>query len=142
MLVVRPARPDDFDAFMGFARRSGPGFTSLPEDEALLAKRLEKSLATFSTEAAKADGDGGIYLLMIESGKGGKPFGCAAVKTNIGRDVPFFNYRIVTYGQASKAANRRFEMRALTMVNDYTGCTEVAPCSWSPSVAVMVRASY
>eukprot|EP01035_Chromulina_nebulosa_P009654 gene9654-13022_t len=55
---------------MGFARRSGPGFTSLPEDEALLAKRLEKSLATFSSEAPKADGDGGIYLLMIESAKG------------------------------------------------------------------------
>jgi arginine N-succinyltransferase len=67
MLVVRPARLDDFDAFMGFARRSGPGFTSLPEDEALLAKRLEKSLATFSSEVPKADGDGGIYLLMIES---------------------------------------------------------------------------
>lgn len=73
MLVVRPARLDDFDAFMGFARRSGPGFTSLPEDEALLAKRLEKSLATFASEAPKADGDGGIYLLMIESAKGGRP---------------------------------------------------------------------
>ena len=132
MLIVRPARQDDFDAFMGFARRSGPGFTSLPEDEALLARRLEKSTSTFSSPAASVDGDGGIYLLMIESAKGGQPFGCAAVKTNIGRDVPFFNYRIVTYGQASKVANRRFEMRALTMVNDYTGCTEVGTLFLEP----------
>lgn len=135
MLIVRPARPDDFDAFMGFAKRSGPGFTSLPEDGEILAARLEKSVKTFASVAPTPDNNGGIYLLMIESvtkGKPTKPFGCAAVKTNIGRDVPFFNYRINTIGQASKAAGRRFDMRALTMVNDYTGCTEVGTLFLEP----------
>jgi arginine N-succinyltransferase len=135
MLVVRPATPDDFDAFMGFARRSGPGFTSLPEDEAILRARLEKSVKTFASQSATPDSDGGIYLMMIESAKPGKrtkPFGCAAVKTNIGRDVPFFNFRIHTIGQASKAAGQRFDMRALTMVNDYTGCTEVGTLFLEP----------
>jgi arginine N-succinyltransferase len=135
MLVVRPARPDDFDAFMGFAKRSGPGFTSLPEDEAILRARLEKSVKTFASPTPTPDNDGGIYLLMIESAKPGKslrPFGCAAVKTNIGRDVPFFNFRINTIGQASKAAKQRFDMRALTMVNDYTGCTEVGTLFLEP----------
>jgi arginine N-succinyltransferase len=135
MLVVRPATPDDYDAFMGFAKRSGPGFTSLPEDEAILRARLEKSVKTFASDGHPPDGDGGIYLLMIESAKTGKrarPFGCAAVKTNIGRDVPFFNYRINTIGQASKAAGQRFDMRALTMVNDYTGCTEVGTLFLEP----------
>jgi arginine N-succinyltransferase len=135
MLIVRPARPDDFDAFMGFAKRSGPGFTSLPEDGEILAARLEKSVKTFASLAPTPDNNGGIYLLMIESavkGKATKPFGCAAVKTNIGRDVPFFNYRINTIGQASKAAGRRFDMRALTMVNDYTGCTEVGTLFLEP----------
>jgi arginine N-succinyltransferase len=137
MLVVRPARPDDFDAFMGFAKRSGPGFTSLPEDEAILRARLEKSVKTFASPDPAPDNDGGIYLLMIESFKDGtktasRPFGCAAVKTNIGRDVPFFNFRINTIGQASKAAGQRFDMRALTMVNDYTGCTEVGTLFLEP----------
>jgi arginine N-succinyltransferase len=135
MLIVRPARPDDFDAFMGFAKRSGPGFTSLPEDAETLAARLEKSVKTFASASPTPDNNGGIYLLMIESivkGKPSKPFGCAAVKTNIGRDVPFFNYRINTIGQASKAAGRRFDMRALTMVNDYTGCTEVGTLFLEP----------
>jgi arginine N-succinyltransferase len=132
MLVVRPARPSDFDAFMSFARRSGPGFTSLPEDEALLRYRLEKSERTFASADPAPDSDGGIYLLMIESASGGKPFGCAAVKTNIGREVPFFNYRIITVSQSSKASGRRFEMRALTMVNDYTGCTEVGTLFLEP----------
>lgn len=136
MLIVRPARPDDFDAFMGFARRSGPGFTSLPENEVILRATLEKSLKTFASGDDAHCQDGGIYLLMIESakagGKGSRPFGCAAVKTNIGRDVPFFNYRINTIGQASKAANQRFDLRALTMVNDYTGCTEVGTLFLEP----------
>jgi arginine N-succinyltransferase len=136
MLVVRPARLDDYEAFMGFAKRSGPGFTSLPEDEATLRARLEKSVKTFASSNTVQSGDGGIYLLMIEShnakGKVTKPFGCAAVKTNIGRDVPFFNFRINTIGQASKAAGQRFDMRALTMVNDYTGCTEVGTLFLEP----------
>jgi arginine N-succinyltransferase len=136
MLVVRPARPDDYDAFMGFAKRSGPGFTSLPEDEGILRARLEKSVKTFASPDPTHVSDGGIYLLMIESVKGkghsNRPFGCAAVKTNIGRDVPFFNFRIHTIGQASKAASQRFDMRALTMVNDYTGCTEVGTLFLEP----------
>jgi arginine N-succinyltransferase len=137
MLVVRPARPDDYDAFMGFAKRSGPGFTSLPEDEAILRARLEKSVKTFASADPTPDSDGGIYLLMIERfadgvKKASRPFGCSAVKTNIGRDVPFFNFRINTIGQASKAAGQRFDMRALTMVNDYTGCTEVGTLFLEP----------
>lgn len=137
MLVVRPARPEDYDAFMGFAKRSGPGFTSLPEDEAVLRARLIKSEKTFASPDPSPDSDGGIYLLMIEryladGKKADRPFGCSAVKTNIGRDVPFFNFRINTIGQASKAAGQRFDMRALTMVNDYTGCTEVGTLFLEP----------
>jgi arginine N-succinyltransferase len=136
MLIVRPARNDDYEAFMGFAKRSGPGFTSLPEDEAILRARLEKSIKTFASPNSIHGEDGGIYLLMIESVKSNgvstRAFGCAAVKTNIGREVPFFNFRINTIGQASKAAGQRFDMRALTMVNDYTGCTEVGTLFLEP----------
>lgn len=131
MLVVRPAILADIEAFFGFACRSGPGFTSLPEDRELLAARLAKSAATFA-DPGRADGSGGVFLLMIEHAGGGAPFGCAAVKTNIGRDVPFFNFRIVVQGQASKAAGRRFDMRKLVMVNDYTGCTEVGTLFLEP----------
>lgn len=132
MLIVRPATPDDIEAFMGFAQRSGPGFTSLPEDRALLAARLAKSARTFADAASGVAGDSGVFVLMVESASGGAPFGCAAVKTNIGRDVPFFNFRIVVQGQASKPAGRRFDMRKLVMVNDYTGCTEVGTLFLEP----------
>jgi arginine N-succinyltransferase len=127
MLVVRPARVDDLPAFLGFARRSGPGFTSLPEDEAILAARLDKSVASFESGAP-----GGTYLLMIESAKGGAPFGCAAVKSQIGQDAAFSNFRIVSQVQHSRVTGRRFDMRKLVMVNDYTGCTEVGTLFLEP----------
>lgn len=127
MLVVRAATLDDLDAFMGFAQRSGPGFTSLPEDRDLLRARLEKSVRSFESGPK-----GGTYVLMVESARGGPAFGCAAVKANIGQDMPFFNFRILTTGQASKAAARRFDMRKLVMVNDYTGCTEVGTLFLEP----------
>jgi arginine N-succinyltransferase len=130
MLIVRPARENDIDAFFGFAARSGPGFTSLPEDRDVLATRLAKSTKTFG--GTLPAGEAGVYLLMIEPASGGPPFGCCAVKTNIGADVPFFNYRIVVQAQASKAAGRRFDMRKLVMVNDYTGCTEVGTLFLEP----------
>ena len=39
--VMRPSRRDDFDALMELAELSGPGFTSLPVNEALMRKRLD-----------------------------------------------------------------------------------------------------
>jgi arginine N-succinyltransferase len=121
MLIVRPATTADLDAFMNFAEQSGPGFTSLPVDRAVLGDRLAKSEKSFGQAV-----EGAIYTLMIEdTDNPGEPFGCAAVKTSVGFDVPFYNFRIITVGQASKVTGRRFNMRTLTMVNDYTGCTEV-----------------
>lgn len=121
MLIVRPATSADIDAFMDFAEQSGPGFTSLPVDRGILAAKLAKSDRSFS-EAV----EGAAYVLVIEdTADPGAPFGCAAVKTSVGKDVPFYNFRIITIGQASKCAGRRFDMRTLNMVNDYTGSTEV-----------------
>jgi arginine N-succinyltransferase len=121
MLIVRPATTADIEAFLDFAEQSGPGFTSLPVDRDILSAKLAKSEKSFA-EAV----EGAAYTLVIEdSAHPGKPFGCAAVKTSVGRDVPFYNFRIITVGQASKVAGRRFNMRTLTMVNDYTGSTEV-----------------
>lgn len=135
MIIVRPAKLADFDTFMNFARLSGAGFTSLPEDENILRDRLVKSEKTFAgikePEAAE-NGESGVYLLMAENAKTKQVFGCAAVKTNIGADVPFFNFRVTNIGQSSKAAKRRFDMTALVMVNDYTGATEVGTLFLDP----------
>ncbi|WP_240007815.1 arginine N-succinyltransferase [Pseudaquidulcibacter saccharophilus] len=130
MLVVRPARPEDLDDFHRFAKLSGAGFTSLPDDRAMLEARLKKSIKSFKGEIP--ENESGDYLLMVERANTNEVFGCCAVKTNIGCDVPFFNFRVTTLGQLSRAANKRFDISTLVMVNDYTGATEVGTLFLDP----------
>jgi arginine N-succinyltransferase len=122
MLVVRPAHTGDLGTLMDLARLSGPGFTSLPVDAEQLHKRLAAAEHAFQpgkvSEAAK-------YLLMLEDTATGEIVGTAGVKARVGQDKPFFNYRILDLTHASQQAKRRIDLRALVLVNDYTGCTEV-----------------
>jgi arginine N-succinyltransferase len=122
MLVVRPAHTGDLGTLMDLARLSGPGFTSLPVDAEQLHKRLAAAETAFRAgevpETAK-------YLLMLEDTATGEIIGTAGVKARVGQDKPFFNYRILDLTHASQQARRRIDLRALVLVNDYTGCTEV-----------------
>ncbi|MFN7180047.1 arginine N-succinyltransferase [Hyphomonas sp.] len=122
--VMRPSRPDDLGALMHLAELSGPGFTSLPVDEPILAERLAKSDRAF--HGRQRNLQYGKYLMMMEHVPTGQVVGCSAVKAGTGIDQPFFNYRIITLAQASHAAgNLRFDMDALVLTNEYVGYTEV-----------------
>ncbi len=129
--VMRPSRPDDLDALMHLAELSGPGFTSLPVDEPILAERLAKSDRAF--HGRQRNLQYGKYLLMMEHVPTGQVVGCSAVKAGTGIDQPFFNYRIITLAQASAAAgNLRFDMDALVLTNEYVGYTEVGTLFLKP----------
>ncbi len=120
---MRPSRLDDFDALLDLAEKSGPGFTSLPVDEPLLRSRLEKSVKSFAGEIPQIEY--GQYLLMLEDADTGEVGGCSAVKPGTGVHAPFFNYRIITVAQASLAAEKRFDLDALVLTNEFVGYTEV-----------------
>jgi len=123
LLVMRPSRLDDFDDLMELADLSGPGFTSLPVDEELVADRLAASEKAFSR---RPDGpQQGKFLMMMEDAHSGVIAGCCAVKAGIGLVRPFFNYRIVTILQSSNVVDRRFSMDALVLTNEFMGYTEV-----------------
>ena len=121
--VMRPSTLEDFDDLMELAQRSGPGFTSLPVDEELIRERLEKSDKAFKGNLK--DATRGKYLMMMENVETGEVAGCSAVKAGIGHDQPFFNYRVITLAQASPVSDRRFDMDALVLSNDFTDYTEV-----------------
>ena len=129
--VMRPSRLDDLQSLMELAELSGPGFTSLPVDEPILAERLEKSERAF--HGRQKNLQYGKYLMMMEHVPTGKVVGCSAVKAGTGIDQPFFNYRIITLAQASHAAgNLRFDMDALVLTNEYVGYTEVGTLFLKP----------
>jgi len=121
--VMRPAELSDFDALRSMAVESGPGFTSLPVDEDILRKRLLKSVDSFAGRLKQPEL--GKYLMMLENTETGEIGGCSAVKCGVGINSPFFNYRIITLAQASQEADRRFDMDALILTNEFVGCTEV-----------------
>jgi arginine N-succinyltransferase len=122
MLVVRPAGPADFDALMELAILSGRGFTSLPEDEPTLRMRLGASQASFSGELAPVEC---WYTLMLEDTETGRVEGVAAVKAGVGLKRPFFSFRVVTLAQHSSAVGTRFDHKALVLVNECAGWSEV-----------------
>ncbi|KAF0180082.1 MAG: arginine N-succinyltransferase [Alphaproteobacteria bacterium] len=122
--VIRPARESDLPAFRELRELAGPGFTSLQADDAALEVRLRKSAATFAADIAEPGADQ-RYLLILEHRETGALAGVAGVKACVGEQPPFYNFRVLRIAQASAAANRRYDMEVLILVNEFTGCTEV-----------------
>ncbi|MES1200326.1 MAG: arginine N-succinyltransferase [Pseudomonadota bacterium] len=121
--VIRAAGPADFAAFQALRTEAGPGFTSLMLDDSALKTRLEQNAAGF---AAKSDKPGKErFLLALEHIASGDVAGCCAVKATIGEAPPFYNFHILRIAQSSAAAQRRFDMSVLILVNEFTGCSEV-----------------
>ena len=120
---MRPARREDLDALLELAELSGSGFTSLPVNSDILERRLILSEQAFEGRTKKPLS--GKFLMMMEDVESGTVAGCSAVKAGIGVSQPFFNYRIITLSHASQIADRRFDMDALVLTNEFQGYTEV-----------------
>jgi arginine N-succinyltransferase len=123
LYVMRAAGPRDIDGFKQLRAIAGAGFTSLMLDDAAMMQKLELSEASFVSNAATVGAE--RYFVALEHIESGTLAGCCGVKATIGETPPDFNFRMITEAQSSAAVNRRFDMRVLIGVNDFTGCTEV-----------------
>jgi arginine N-succinyltransferase len=129
-LLVRPAGPADFEALWELAVMSGSGFTSLPEHEPTLQARLECSADSFSGRLAPLES---WYTLMLEDASTGEIDGVAGVKAAVGLKRPFFSFRVITLAQSSPTTGARFDHKALVLVNECAGWTEVGSLFLKPS---------
>jgi arginine N-succinyltransferase len=120
---MRAAGPADLEGFKQLREIAGAGFTSLMLDDAAMAEKLSLAERSFNSPAAVAGPE--RYFIALEHVETGALAGCAGVKATIGETPPFFNFRMITEAQSSAVVNRRFDMRVLIGVNDFTGCTEV-----------------
>jgi len=121
--VMRAAGPADLEDFKRLREIAGAGFTSLMLDDAAMAAKLALAEQSFASpvEAPGAE----RYFMALEHIETGALAGCCQVKSTIGEVPPFFNFRVITEAQSSAVVNRRFDMRVLIGVNDFTGCSEV-----------------
>ena len=136
MLVVRPAGPADYDALMELARASGPGFTSLPEDEPTLRRRLDVSAGSFGETLPDQDR---WYVLMMEDTETGQVDGLAGVKAAVGVKRPFASFRRMTfshYHASEEAGSHRNDQPALVFVNECRGWSEVGSLFLKPDKRV------
>jgi arginine N-succinyltransferase len=123
MLIVRSAKSQDIDALVTLAAEAGTGFTSLAVSADVLAERLEKTERAFGKTGAAQTED--TYQLMLEDTESGRIVGCSAVKAMVGVSKPYWDFKVITLAQHSREADRRFDMEAMLLVNDFAGSTEV-----------------
>jgi arginine N-succinyltransferase len=120
---MRAAGPADLQGFKQLRDIAGAGFTSLMLDDKAMAEKLALAERSFASAATAAGAE--RYFMALEHIESGALAGCCGVKATIGEKPPFFNFRMITEAQSSAVVNRRFDMRVLIGVNDFTGCSEV-----------------
>lgn len=124
MIVVRPIRAGDYEALYQCAVESGYGFTSLPVDEALLQRRIERAEQAFSTPQIVTPGEEG-YLFVMENLHTQEILGVSAIEASVGLSEAFWHYRLGKEAHYSTQHNVRRVLDTLTLCNDYTGYSEL-----------------
>ncbi|MFC7513916.1 arginine N-succinyltransferase [Herbaspirillum sp. GCM10030257] len=122
MLVIRAIREDDLDDLFDLATQVGPGMTTLKPDRKSLGRRLEIACASFAETIAPAQRD---YMFVMEDVERNKLVGVSAIKSAVGLDEPFYNYRLGTLVHSSNELNVFSRMQTLYLSNDLTGCAEL-----------------
>lgn len=122
MLIVRAIQEKDLDALMHLATQVGGGMTTLKPDRKMLGKRVEVAAASFAETIAPEKRD---YLFAMEDLDKGVLVGVCAIKSAVGLEEPFYNYRIGTLVHSSSELNVFSRMETLYLSNDLTGCAEL-----------------
>jgi arginine N-succinyltransferase len=122
MLRVRAITEQDLEGLLELAAQAGSGMTTLKPDRKTLAQRVEIACASFAERIAPEQRD---YVFVMEDSTAGRLIGVCAIKSAVGLDEPFYNYRIGTLVHCSKELNVFSRMDTLYLSNDLTGCAEL-----------------
>lgn len=113
---VRPACLQDLAQVHALACASPVGVTSLPDDATRLRRRLELSVASFTSEVAYPGEED--YFFVLEDLDSGKLIGCAGVQATCGYRRPFYSFRHDTFVHASSPLGISNKIHALSLCHD------------------------
>jgi arginine N-succinyltransferase len=122
MLVVRAIEEKDLDGLLQLAAQVGGGMTTLKPDRGMLGHRVEIACASFAERIPPEQRD---YLFVMEDTASAALVGVCAIKSAVGLEEPFYNYRIGTLVHSSEELNVFSRMETLYLSNDLTGCSEL-----------------
>lgn len=123
MNVIRPIEQRDLPSLQHFAKTSGPGFTSLPDNQTLLEEKIVHSQQALSRQQPPFDD--AQYLFVLEDSTTGNVLGTTGIIAAVGMDSPWYHYRIGKVVHASRELEIHNQFNTLYLCNDYTGCTEI-----------------
>lgn len=129
--VIRAAHPGDLDPLYEMAKLTGGGFTNLPADRKALVHKLERAEAAYANPADDL-ADEQFVLVLERSGAGGVR-GTCQMMTQVGREWPFYSYRLTVLTQHSEALHRTVRAEMLSLVTDLEGASEVGGLFLHPS---------
>ncbi len=123
MLIIRPCRASDLDDLMHISHVVGKGMTSMPANEKAWMEKIAASTQAFSR--SRSESPSSTYFMVLEDSKTGHIAGTTAIYTGVGLSKPFYSYKISTLVSSSSDLSMIRQTRVLSMVNDYTGATEI-----------------
>lgn len=122
-LLVRAAKARDVDQLLHLSEIAGAGMTSMPVNRQTWIEKLARSDTDFHCEEPQKSDD--TYFMVLEDLHANKIVGCAAVYVGIGLQKPFYSYKLTTIAAASERLGLTIHTRLLSLVNDFTGTTEI-----------------
>ena len=122
MMIIRPITHADLPALVNLAKSTGVGLTTLPPNEAELAKRVDAAVASFAGTAHKADE---IFLFVLEDTAAKRVVGTCGLATAVGLRQPWYSYRVGLVVHASQELGLFTQTPTLFLSNDHTGHTEL-----------------
>lgn len=128
MMTIRPVQRDDYAALRELARKTGPGFTSMQDDDEHVRGMVEAGIAAFADQPAR---DAYFLFVMEETGTG-RVVGTCAIQAAVGLDDVWYSYRVGTLVHASRELGVYQRLNTLTMSNDQTGYSELCTLFLDP----------
>jgi len=123
MIVVRPVKSNDIDAFVDLVEQSPYGLSSLPKNRQYLEEKIANSLFTFSYSSNKPSG--GSFLFVMENLHTGQIIGCCGIVSKVGGFEPFYAYTIERIKKHCESVNIEQNLQILHLYRDHSGPCEI-----------------
>jgi len=127
---IRPIAKGDLAELQALARETGVGFTSLPDNRDFLAAKIAATEDAFLERTPPGRRN---YFFVLEDEASGELAGCCAIEGEVGRETPFYHYRLGTLAHSSVQLDLHRTIDTLFLSSDHTGNAEVASLFLRPA---------